>query len=332
MSDDATPDSIEPRAPAVPPPPAQPASQQPTGPVPCKRHPNVPTLLRCVRCGDPICPDCMRPAPVGYMCPSCAQGSRQEVRRPAQQVGVRPGRGLTLTNALLVILLVVYGIEVWLGGPSSLVSGPNTNVLVRMGASVGYACTRSGDLIGIGAGEQWRLFTAIFLHAGLIHLAMNGYALWAFGNVVEAELGKGRYLVIFFVGGLFASTASFVFGDMLQPGVGASGAIFAIFGAFAGYAWRRREMAFYAARIRTAVSLIILNAIIGVSLSSVIDWRAHAGGFIGGLVLGLAADGLRKESNRTATFAVATVGVLALTVLGVVTHTASLQALGPVCG
>jgi membrane associated rhomboid family serine protease len=331
MSDDMTRDGAEPLAPAVPPPPAQPAPEQPTGPVPCKRHPNVQTMLRCVRCGDPICPDCMRPAPVGYMCPSCAQGSQQEIRRPAQNVGVRPGRGLTLTNAILVILLVVYAIEVWLGGPSSLVSGPNTNVLVRMGASVGFACTRTGDLIGIGAGEQWRLFTAIFLHAGLIHLAMNGYALWAFGNVVEAELGKGRFLLIFFIGGLFASAASFVFGVPNVPGVGASGAIFAIFGAFVGYSWRRRELAFYAARIRNAVTLIVINAVFSFSVPG-IDWRAHVGGFIGGLVLGLAADGLRDESNRTATFAVATVGVLALTVFGVVTHTASLQALGPVCG
>ena len=324
MSDDES----EPRTPAVPPPPPAHAA----GPVACKRHPNVQTLLRCVRCGDPICPDCMRPAPVGYMCPDCAGSSRQEVRRPGQNVvGVAPGRGLTLTNALLVILLVVYGIEVWLAGAASLFSGPRSGVLVRMGASVGYACLPSGDLIGIGAGEPWRLFTAIFLHGSLIHLAMNAYALWAFGNIVEAELGKLRFLAIFFVGGLFASAASFVFGVPTIPGVGASGAIFAIFGAFVGYSWRRRDLAFYASRIRNAVTLIVINAVFSITVPG-IDWRARAGGFVGGLVLGLAADGLRDESHRSATFTVGVVGLAAVTLLGVASHGAALQALyGPSC-
>ena len=95
----------------------------------------------------------------------------------------------------------MYGLEVFVGGTASLMSGPSTSVLVRLGASVGYACTASGRLIGIGAGEPWRLVTPIFLHGSLIHLALNGYALWIFGNIVEQELGKARYLVIFLVGG-----------------------------------------------------------------------------------------------------------------------------------
>src|SRR5262245_17518856 len=168
--------------PTVPPPPPAAPSPAP-GPVACKRHPNVQTMLRCTRCGDPICPDCMRPAPVGYQCPDCARGNRQEIRRPAQNVTVAAGRGLTLTNIILLILVAMYGLEVAVARTgTALIGGPSVNVLVQLGASVGYACTRSGDLIGIGAGEPWRLFTSIFLHASLIHIAMNGYALWAFGN------------------------------------------------------------------------------------------------------------------------------------------------------
>ena len=316
--------------PTVPPPP--PATPAPSpGPVACKRHPDVQTMLRCTRCGDPICPDCMRPAPVGYQCPDCARGGRQEIHRPAQNVVAAPGRGLTLTNVILLILVAMYGIEVAIGGLGSLVGGPSTSVLVRLGASLGYACTRTGDLIGIGAGEQWRLFTAIFLHAGLIHLAMNGYALWAFGNIVEQELGKTRFMLIFLIGGLFASVASFTFGVHNVPGVGASGAIFAVFGAFVGYSWRRRDLAFYAGRIRNAITLIIINAVFSLSVPG-IDWRAHAGGFVGGLVMGLAADGLGDRRSATATFAVAAVGLLALGAIAVTTHTASLQTLyGPSC-
>jgi len=309
-----------PMDPTIPPPPATPAPSP--GPVACKRHPDVQTMLRCTRCGDPICPECMRPAPVGYQCPDCARGGRQEIIRPSQNVVAAPGRGLTLG---------MYGLEVAVGGVGSLVGGPSTSVLVRLGASVGYACTPDGDLIGIGAGEQWRLFTAVFLHAGLIHLAMNGYALWAFGNIVEQELGKTRFLVIFFVGGLFASIASFTFGVHNVPGVGASGAIFAIFGAFVGYSWRRRDLAFYAGRIRNAVTLIVINAIFSLSVPG-IDWRAHLGGFVGGIVMGMAADGLRDRRRTAAAFAVSVAGLLTLGAVMVMTHSASLQTLfGPSC-
>jgi membrane associated rhomboid family serine protease len=288
-------------------------------------------MLRCTRCGDPICPDCMRPAAVGYQCPSCAKGSRQEIHRPAQQIGPAPGRGLTLTNVLLLILVAMYGLEVFVGGTASLVSGPSTSVLVRLGASVGYACTASGRLIGIGAGEPWRLASAVFLHGSLIHLAMNGYALWAFGNIVEQELGKARYIAIFAVGGLFASAASFVFGVPTVAGVGASGAIFAILGAFFGYAWRRRELAYYQARIRNVIVLIVINAIFAFQIRA-IDWRAHVGGFVAGVVLGLAVDGFKNRERSPGLFIGACTVLLAVAAIGVSTHGAALRALyGPSC-
>lgn len=315
-------ESMDPAS-SIPPPPA--------GAVACKRHPGTQTMLRCTRCGDPICPDCMRPAAVGYQCPSCAKGSRQEIHRPAQQIGPAPGRGLTLTNVLLLILVAMYGLEVFVGGTASLVSGPSTSVLVRLGASVGYACTASGRLIGIGAGEPWRLASAVFLHGSLIHLAMNGYALWAFGNIVEQELGKARYIAIFAVGGLFASAASFVFGVPTVAGVGASGAIFAILGAFFGYAWRRRELAYYQARIRNVLVLIVVNAIFAFQIRA-IDWRAHVGGFVAGVVLGLAVDGFKNRERSPGLFIGACTVLLAVAAIGVSTHGAALRALyGPSC-
>jgi membrane associated rhomboid family serine protease len=265
----------------------------------------------------------MVPAAVGYQCPDCARGSRQEYVRPAQLVS---GRGITLTNVILLVLAGVYGLEVVLGGPRSLLTGPSVAVLVRMGASVGYACTRSGELIGIAAGQPWRLATAMFLHAGLLHLAMNAYALWAFGNVVEAELGRSRFLVIFLVGGLFASAASFTFGEPFVAGVGASGAIFAVLGAFAGYAWRRRELALYSARIRNVMVLILLNAFFAFSVPT-IDWRAHAGGLVAGAVMGLAADGLPDRSAQRASFTAATIGLVAIGAVMVLAHSATLQQL-----
>jgi membrane associated rhomboid family serine protease len=272
----------------------------------------------------------MRPAAVGYQCPDCARDARQEIHRPGREIGAT-GRGLTLTNVLLLILIAAYGIEVAVAGAGSLIGGPSAGTLVRLGASLGYGCTRAGEAIGIGAGQYWRLGSAIFLHAGLLHLAFNGYALYIFGNVVERELGRSRFLAIFVIGGLFASAVSFVFGDPLTPGVGASGAIFAIFGAFVGYSWRRRELAFYASRIRNAITLILINAVFSVAVPG-IDWRAHLGGLIGGLALGLAADGLGQRRSRMLTFVGVTGALAALTVVGVMWHAAALRDLyGTAC-
>src|SRR3954462_2735250 len=96
--------SMDPMDPSLPPPPAG-----TEGPVACKRHPDVQTGLRCVRCGDPICPDCMRPAAVGYQCPDCARGSRQEVYQPGRRIGSSAGgpHGTKLLVALLVRRLLV---------------------------------------------------------------------------------------------------------------------------------------------------------------------------------------------------------------------------------
>ena len=110
-------------------------------------------------------------------------------------------------------------------------SGPNTIHLVRLGASIGLAQLPNGDVVGIAVGEQWRMVTAIFLHGGILHLLMNAYALWLFGPVVERELGRGRFLLIFLTKGLFASAASYA---------GSSGLSSRTTTGTASWRWRRR--------------------------------------------------------------------------------------------
>src|SRR5436853_6183439 len=119
--------SMEPMDPSLPPPP--PATE---GPVACKRHPDVMTGLRCVRCGDPICPDCMRPAAVGYQCPDCARGSRQEVHQPGRRVG-SSAAGLSATNVLIGICVVAYVIGIAMSGAGSIISGASQRVLSEQG-------------------------------------------------------------------------------------------------------------------------------------------------------------------------------------------------------
>ena len=172
----------------------------------------------------------MHPAPVGHQCPECVKGAKQEFRRPGRQVQAGPAgaRGWTLTNVLLVALGLVYVAEVVVAGPGSLVSGPDAMALIDMGGSVGLL---------IATGEYWRMITATFLHIGIFHLAMNGYALYLFGNVIEAEQGKIRFAAIYAVSALAASAASYAFGPPTVVSAGASGAIFGLFGAFLGAAW-----------------------------------------------------------------------------------------------
>ena len=122
--------------------------------------------------------------------------------------------------------------------------------LINLGASVGLAQLPNGDIVGIAVGQNWRLVSAMFLHAGLWHIAFNAYALWIFGSIVEQELGRVRFLLIYFVTGIVASAASYAFGPYYAVGVGASGAIFGIFGAFVTYNYRRRHLAIAAARLR----------------------------------------------------------------------------------
>jgi membrane associated rhomboid family serine protease len=242
----------------------------------------------------------MHPAPVGHQCPECVKGAKQEFRRPGQRVGTR-ATGRSVTTVLLGVLILVYIAEVVVAGAGSLITGPSPRQLVDLGGSVGVL---------IAGGETWRMVTSTFLHIGIFHLAMNGYALYLFGTILEAEEGAPRFSAIYAVSALAASATSYAFGDPLVVSAGASGAIFGLFGAFLGTAWVKRDNAYYAARVRSAVSLILLNVLIAFAAPG-IDWRAHLGGLVAGFFLGVAA---AKRRTSSALFAAACAGVLVITV------------------
>jgi membrane associated rhomboid family serine protease len=149
----------------------------------------------------------------------------------------------------------------------------------------------------IANGQFWRLFTAMFLHAGLLHLAFNAYALWLIGSMIETNLGRTRMVAIYFVTGFLASAASYAFSDVATIGVGASGAIFGIFGAFIAYNYRRRRLAMAAANLRWAAMLLLLNLLLALGFGA-IDWRAHLGGLLAGIAAGAVAEGWGTASQR----------------------------------
>ncbi|MET0801317.1 MAG: rhomboid family intramembrane serine protease [Actinomycetota bacterium] len=282
--------------------------QQPVIPPPppggdhCYRHPAVATGVHCTRCGRPICPECMVAAPVGHQCPNCVAEARSEYRRgPGRRVAVAHAKATSVTSVLLVLMGVGYLLEVASGGAGTLLTGPNLLDLIRLGASVGLvSIPPAGDIVGIATGQEWRMLTAIFLHGGILHLLMNAYALWIFGPVVEREIGRVRFLLIFLTTGLCASAASYAFAsNPQQVSVGASGAIFGVVGAFVAYNYRHRELALATARLRGLLPFLILNVVLAVGLSGVIDWRAHLGGFVAGIAAGVVAEGWGNRATRT---------------------------------
>jgi membrane associated rhomboid family serine protease len=281
----------------------------------CYRHPNIQTAVHCTRCNRPICPDCMVPAPVGYQCPECVQQARREFRRgPGRRV---MAGGITATKALLAALLAVFVLEVVVGGSNALLQGPSERTLIRLGAMQPFL---------IANGQYWRLLTAIFLHAGLLHIAFNAYALWIFGAAMEQALGRTRFLLVFFVTGLLASAASYAFGPVESVGVGASGAIFGVFGAFIAYNYRRRDLALAAANLRWAVMLILLNAVLTLGFRQ-IDWRAHVGGLVAGFLAGLVAEGWGDRRTRRLVLVTGFAALLAMGVALVAWRTADIRAL-----
>jgi membrane associated rhomboid family serine protease len=269
----------------------------------CYRHPNVETGVHCTRCNRPICPDCMVPAPVGYQCPECVERARREFARGPGRRRLRL-RSLSATKILLLAMAAGFVLEIVVGGPNGLFYGPGNQTLIDLGAMQPYL---------IAHGQYWRLFTSIFLHQGLIHIGFNAYALWLFGQFVDEEYGTARFVLLFFLTGFLASATSYAFGPANVVGIGASGAVFGIFGAFIAYHFRRRDLATSAASLRWAVTIIVLNAVLALGFRA-IDWRAHLGGLVAGFLAGYALEGFGTRSTRRI---VAVVGVVALLAVGV---------------
>jgi membrane associated rhomboid family serine protease len=262
----------------------------------------------------------MHPAPVGYQCPECVAEARRTA--PSRRASPRTlaGRAGVLTKGLLIVNVAMFLVEALLGGSGSLFRGPDVRTLFELGAMYPPA---------IALGDQyWRLITPVFLHAGLIHLAFNSYALYLLGFLVEEAFGKVRFVIIYFGAGVLASVTSFTLGPVQQVGVGASGAIFGLLGAWVAFNYRRRTSPMASANLRWALMLIGLNVVLGFSIPG-IDWRAHFGGLVAGAVLGAVLEGFGPRTVRPF---VQAGGVVLLLLVGIAVtawRLATFPALGP---
>jgi membrane associated rhomboid family serine protease len=285
----------------------------------CYRHPDRATGVHCTRCGKPICTDCMRPAAVGYQCPDDLQEAAKSMPRSRRVLALgTPG---PVTRALIAINVAVYVGELLTGG--------------RLGLD--FSSAFSSSLVARGGlqpleiaihGEYYRLFTSMFLHGGLLHLALNMWVLWILGSMVEPALGSARFAAVYFVSGLMGAAASYWLGSPSELGVGASGAIFGLLGAWAAFAYRRRDTAFGRAQLQQALFWIALNFVLGFSVGG-IDNFAHLGGLIGGAIAGAAAEGFGPPSMRPVTRVAGLVGLVVVAVAIIALRTAALRSQFP---
>jgi membrane associated rhomboid family serine protease len=268
----------------------------------CYRHPKRTTGASCTRCGRPICPDCMVQAPVGHHCPECVREGNKGVRqvhwRPSPTLGGR--RATPVVRALIIVNAAVF-----------LIARPGSSAWARF-AQVPYYVAR---------GQYERLLTAAFLHAGIAHIVFNMLALYIVGPSLESALGRVRFSVLYLLAALGGSVLSYLFSNPLIYGVGASGAIFGLFGAF-----------FVIARTRKAdtsgiVGLIVVNLVYPF-VDRTVDWRAHVGGLVIGSVVaaGFALAETRPPSQRRAIEVGVVVAASALLVALIVVRTNQLRA------
>ncbi|GAA1966172.1 rhomboid family intramembrane serine protease [Kitasatospora viridis] len=274
----------------------------------CYRHPETETGIGCSRCGRPICPQCMVDAAVGFHCPECVRGPEARAQSRAQAPTTRFGGRLTgdgalVTKALIGINLVVFLLAGYLYKPLA-----DDWVL--------YSWASGGARAGVADGQYYRLLTAVFLHTAPLHVGSNMLALWWVGPNLERVLGRLRFLALYLVSGLAGSALVYLVSGSLVASLGASGAIFGLFGATA--------VLFRAARqpLGPVVALIVFNLVITFSVPG-IDWRAHIGGLVAGVLTGI---GLMHapRANRNLVQAGTVVLMLAVVVGMVLVETARL--------
>ena len=278
----------------------------------CFRHGDRETYISCQRCRRPICPECMNDASVGFHCPVCVAEASASVRKPRTMAGgLVPANVGAITWVIVGINAVIFLVAQARDEFGDSVLG---NQLAMLGGS---ALAPNGDVLtGVADGGYWRLITAVFLHERIVHILFNMYALVLFGPMLEQALGRVRFIALYLTAGLAGSVLVYCLTAPNVPTVGASGAIYGLFGAtFAVFARRGMELQglFVLMAINLAITFLVPN----------ISWQGHIGGLVAGLVLGLAL-AYAPRTRRTAIQVAAFVIVYAVMIAAVVARTAQL--------
>jgi membrane associated rhomboid family serine protease len=291
---------------------------QPVGQIPhCYRHPNREALVRCTRCDRPICPECMRPASVGFHCPEDVALARKTMRPQRTTVGARLRNSPPyVTGALIAANVVVYVIT---GAQAHNYGDPSS----RTTTSGLFYKWQLWPIYTKDHHAYYQLLTSAFVHVNLLHIASNMIALAVVGPHLERLLGPGRYTALYFVAALGGGAAEYIFGSALVPVVGASGAIF---GLFAACLVMVRQLGLDR---QWLIGIIVLNFVFTFSVQG-ISKLGHVGGFVVGGLAGIAIAGLplRGRSPRRMSLQQQAAGLAVLTVAIVVAVAVRTSAVG----
>lgn len=210
----------------------------------------------------------MIPASVGFHCPECVSAGRRTTRPVRTVYGgrIRPGESPGMVTRALIAINVAVFIATAASGANLITGDPGKSTIYNRFALIP---------IDVGHGQWWRLFTAAFLHYGLLHIAFNMLALWICGVQLESVLGKLRFSTLYLLAGVGGSLLSLALGPAGEQAAGASGAIFGLFAALYIVA---RHLNLQTGGI---AATIIFNLVFTFSVSNV-DWRGHVGGLVTG--------------------------------------------------
>ncbi|MGW7265837.1 rhomboid family intramembrane serine protease [Streptomyces sp. NPDC054842] len=282
----------------------------------CYRHPKVESHVRCTRCDRYICPDCMREAAVGHQCVECVRDGARSIRQARTVFGGRISTVPVVTYVLIALNVLAYLAQLARSDVTSRfqmlgagLSGPDGHYGWLDGYPAGYHPE------GVIDGEWYRLLTGAFLHLpatetpfGILHIVMNMASLWSLGVVVEARLGRVRYLALYLLSALGGSVLVLLIAPYV-PVVGASGAIF---GVGAAYYVTARRIGGDMRQVNQFIGSLLLWLLISAGLTS---WQGHLGGLLTGGAVTLAYAYAPRGRHRALVQACACVALLTLLVV-----------------
>jgi membrane associated rhomboid family serine protease len=250
----------------------------------------------------------MTPTSVGMRCPECA-GERTKVRSlPRRAPGatsfsdavLHDPRTWSMTHILIFINVVVFLWEV--AGGVSLGGGTVGGYAYNQGALF-------GPYLSHGYHQYWRLLTSGFIHESIFHIGMNMLSLWFVGRSLEPAIGKTYFAAVYFTS-LFAGSFGVLLFTPDLPALGASGAIFGVFGALIMLAQARRIPLWQSGLLPVLIfNLVFTLTVPGVSIG------AHVGGLVAGLITGkLVVEYGEKRSRRDIVLA----GCVAIAVISII--------------
>lgn len=275
----------------------------------CPRHPDRVSYVRCQRCERPVCPQCQREAAVGIQCVDCVKEGSKGQRTARTVFGGTPTGGRPLvTQTIIGICLIAYVVQIIPGSQ-----------LTDYGDFAPYAVVK----------EPWRFVTAAFLHSPrlMLHIVFNMLALWMMGPYLEELLGRLRFAVLYLTASVGGSVMYFLLADpkslssWITGAVGASGAVFGLFGAtFAVNKRLQRDS-------QALIGVMAVNLVLGFVLPY-IAWQAHVGGLLTGAavaaVYAYAPQGPRRDRLQLAGVIGVLVLLAALTLVKIATVPANL--------